>query len=101
MTSPSTFLNDRGRLIPKLLGDHIEQEAHIRLGVDGRLWRYVNGCYRPDGEAHARAMTRRLLGREVRAQHQVVPKRRITNISSGAISVVQLSGSDSSRPMTG
>lgn len=68
-TSPSMFLNDRGRLVPKLLGDHIEQEAHMRLGVDGRLWRYVNGCYRPDGEAHARAMTRRLLGREVRAQH--------------------------------
>lgn len=52
---------------PVKLGKFIEREAHLRLGPDGKPWRYVGGVYRPDGGDYIAQRVRDILGEEFRA----------------------------------
>ena len=59
----------RGAFIPARVGAALVAEAAIRLGHDRRLWRYVGGVYRPDGDDWARLRTRELVGEHFRRNH--------------------------------
>jgi putative DNA primase/helicase len=64
------FFEERhGRFLPSALGERAEQEGHLRRGPDGRLYRYHNGVYRPDGDAWLESFVREALGRDFRASH--------------------------------
>jgi putative DNA primase/helicase len=65
----SVFLRDKKDVNVARLAAHIRKEGHLGLGTDGRLYRYDHGVYRPDGDVHAKARTRELLGERVRARH--------------------------------
>lgn len=65
----SEFFTRNGAFIPPRLGARLMKEASIRLGNDHRLWRYVGGVYRPDGEEWARHRTRVVLGERFRKRH--------------------------------
>jgi putative DNA primase/helicase len=41
----------RGVFYPAPLGRALRARGHLRMGEDGRLWRYNGGVYRPDGDA--------------------------------------------------
>jgi putative DNA primase/helicase len=61
---------ERGKLVPERLGAVIEGEAHLRLGIDGRLWRYhQTGVYRPDGDTYVKSRVRHLTGDRFRRHH--------------------------------
>ncbi len=66
---PSRFFSDSGLIVP-LLGDAVRERGEIRVGIDGRLYRYAGGVFRGDGEAFARATVRQLLGERFRRRHQ-------------------------------
>lgn len=63
------FFSDRGALVVPQLAEVIQDAGHIRTGVDGRLYRYHHGVYRPDGEIWARARVRELLGDRCQRKH--------------------------------
>lgn len=52
----------RGGIVTAELGRRVRDDLGLELGADGRLWRYDNGVYRPDGDAWAKARTCGLLG---------------------------------------
>jgi putative DNA primase/helicase len=61
---------ERGKLVPERLGAIIEGEAHLRLGIDGRLWRYhETGVYRPDGDTYVKSRVRQITGERFRRHH--------------------------------
>jgi putative DNA primase/helicase len=59
---PETYFDDRKRFIASKLGEQLVHEAHLCAGRDGRLYRYEDGVYLPDGDAWARRRTRDVLG---------------------------------------
>lgn len=56
------FFGERGGVVASRLGEAIRSAGHLRVGIDGRLYRYADGVYRADGDAFVRARTRELLG---------------------------------------
>ena len=97
---PSTFFNDKGTLVTARLGEAIRQAGHLRVGADQRLYRYVRGVYRADGEAWARARVREALGDRVTRHHfaevvtwlhafpptvSVVPPEHLLNVENGLL----------------
>lgn len=63
------FFDQQRKLVTPRLGEVIRQAGHICTGIDGRLWRYEDGVYRPNGEVFARDQIRTLLGEECRRVH--------------------------------
>lgn len=63
------FFNDRGTLVVAQLAEVIQNAGHIRTGIDGRLYRYDEGVYVPDGEVWARARVRELLRDRCQRKH--------------------------------
>jgi putative DNA primase/helicase len=51
-------------------GAALKAVGHLRLGLDGQLWRYVDGVYRPTGDAWLRAESRRKLGEQFTARRR-------------------------------
>jgi putative DNA primase/helicase len=51
-----------GKLTPAQVGAGLKDLGHLRMGIDGRLWRYQGGVYRPDGDAWAAEQVRDLTG---------------------------------------
>jgi len=51
------------------LGSLVRALGHVRVGQDGRLWRYVDGVYRSDGDRFARIAAKRLLGDRSKRRH--------------------------------
>ena len=64
-------LDQQGKVVPGRLGELLEREGHLKLGTDGRLWRYRGGVYVDDGQAWARARIREILGPERFRNHLV------------------------------
>ncbi len=60
---------DESGFVPMRMGLAIRQAGHVRLGVDGRLYRYADGVYRGDGDAYARHFVRAQLGERTRRRH--------------------------------
>ena len=54
------FTGGDGLNVPKLAVP-IRDAGHIRLGIDGRLYRYSTGVYLPDGESFVRLLVRERL----------------------------------------
>lgn len=65
---PASYFDSAGLIVPKL-GSQVRTEGHVRLGIDGRLYRYQAGVYRADGEAFVRVRVRELLGARFRRRH--------------------------------
>ncbi len=65
----NVFFDQQRKLVTPRLGEVIRQAGHLRSGVDGRLWRYDGGVYRPDGDVFTRDQIRTLLGDECRRVH--------------------------------
>lgn len=65
--TPPWFVDDKFK--PALLADHLAAEAHLERGSDGRLYRYADGVYTPDGDDWIKTETRRLLGTAARRHH--------------------------------
>jgi len=61
--------DDKGKVNTARLGELLQAAGHVRAGVDGQLYRYDQGVYRPDGEAWARARVREHLGDKVTRYH--------------------------------
>jgi putative DNA primase/helicase len=55
------YVDRSGVHVPELAAD-AQGDTIIRRGRDGRLYRYADGVYRPDGEDYLRARCRDLLG---------------------------------------
>lgn len=56
-------------LTPAYMAAALSEYLHLRLGEDGRLWRYdPAGVYRPDGAAHVEDLARRMLGARATAR---------------------------------
>jgi P4 family phage/plasmid primase-like protien len=66
---PNYFFGERGRFIVALAAQLIQARGRVCLGTDGRLYRFENGVYRPDGEEFARVQTRKLLGEMWQQSH--------------------------------
>jgi len=58
--------DEGGKFVPAWAGDLLTRECRIVLGHDRRLWRYVDGVYRPDGDDWARARLKTLVGERFR-----------------------------------
>jgi len=65
---PGRFFGEGGLIVPRL-GDEIRALGPVVPGIDGRLYRYLEGVYRGDGEAFARGAVRRLLGDLFKRRH--------------------------------
>ncbi len=65
---PRRFFADSGLVVPRL-ANAIAAEARVAPGIDGRLYRYFAGVYRPDGDAFIRATCRRLLADLFKRRH--------------------------------
>jgi len=52
---------------PPTLGQYIESDGYLRIGPGKRLWRYVNGVYRPDGDEYIEQRVRDILHTDFRA----------------------------------
>lgn len=68
VVGPDTFF-DKQSLCVSCLGEHIERGARLTVGHDDRLYRYVDGVYRPDGGTYLRVQVRDLLGDRFRRNH--------------------------------
>lgn len=55
---------EQDKAIVKWLADKITTNGHFAQDAGGRLYRYVNGVYRPDGAALVKVQVKRLLERE-------------------------------------
>jgi putative DNA primase/helicase len=58
----AAFVDDHNHIVPSRLAEAIREADHVRVGHDGRLWRYEAGVYRPDGDRHVAGRVRELLG---------------------------------------
>lgn len=68
----SVFSDDDGKLIYPRIAEHLRRQAPV-FGLRDRLYRYVGGVYRPDGEARIRAQLSGLL----RERHSVHARREV------------------------
>jgi P4 family phage/plasmid primase-like protien len=66
---PAAFFTDRGRFVAPRLGELIQHAGHVRTAIDGRLWRYDRGVYRPDGDQWVRSMVREALAEQCARKH--------------------------------
>jgi putative DNA primase/helicase len=55
-----------GKFVPPKLGRLAEAAGNLRIGPDGKLWRYDGGVYRSDAEKWLAAFVRAALGDEFR-----------------------------------
>jgi P4 family phage/plasmid primase-like protien len=62
------YVDRTGVDVPALAADALG-DGIIRRGHDGRLYRYENGLYRPDGEDYLRARCRELLGHDFKRHY--------------------------------
>jgi putative DNA primase/helicase len=60
---------DGDKFLPARLGAHLEAETGLALGHDGRLYRYIAGAWRPDGDPWVKSRTRALLGEKFHRAH--------------------------------
>lgn len=65
---PDRFFKDKDLVVSRL-GTYVKEAGHIRVGVDGRLWRYHHGVYRPDGDLFTRVTVRSVLGAKCKSRH--------------------------------
>jgi putative DNA primase/helicase len=63
------FVGKKG-FVPPRMGKHLEAEGHIRLGHDGRLYRYDAGVYVADAEKWVGKRMRELLGEYYRKRQR-------------------------------
>lgn len=66
---PSRYFTREG-FTPSLLCEEIRAAGPLRLGVDGRLWRYQGGVFHREGEAFAASYTRQALGEKFKKRHR-------------------------------
>ena len=65
---PAAFFDSSGLLVPAL-AKVVAQGTALQLGIDGRIYRYRSGVYRPDGDTFVRARVRELLAERFRKRH--------------------------------
>jgi P4 family phage/plasmid primase-like protien len=65
---PAVFFDSSGLVVPEL-AKAVGEGSALRLGVDGRIYHYRSGVYRPDGDTLVRARVRELLGQRFRKRH--------------------------------
>lgn len=66
---PTKWFSKEDGLLVADVGDLIRDTGTIQLGHDGRLYRYVDGAYRPDGDTWAKIATRQTLGFKIKRRH--------------------------------
>ncbi len=66
---PSRWFSKEDGLLVADLGEEIRQAGTIRLGYDGRLYRYTDGVYRSDGDTWAKVAAKRALDYKVKRRH--------------------------------
>ncbi len=66
---PTKWFSKEDGLLVADLGEEIKTAGTIRLGYDGRLYRYHDGAYRADGDTWARIASRQALGFKVKRRH--------------------------------
>lgn len=67
---PERFFEKRDGLNVPKLALTIAEQSRIKLGVDGKLYRYKEGVYRDDGREYVRAWVRELLGEKYKRRHR-------------------------------
>jgi hypothetical protein len=67
--SAAEFFDSSGGLVVPRISDIIRLRGHLRHGVDRRLYRYVGGVYRGDGDGFVRSQVRTLLCERVKRRH--------------------------------
>lgn len=66
--SAGEYFGEQG-FVPARMGQRLQDEGRIRIGIDGRLYRFMDGVYRPDGEPWAASRVREVLGERFRRRH--------------------------------
>jgi putative DNA primase/helicase len=66
--SVGEFFNESGLKVKKL-GIIIRDLGHVEAGSDGRLYRYLDGVHRTDGDSFTRVRVREILGERYRRRH--------------------------------
>ncbi len=89
---PDSFFNIGGGLRTAMLGKFIKRRGPVYLGFDGRLYRYKNGVYQPDGEAFVCVEARLILDyrckgfhfadvlKWIKADHPKITDQPVTNV---------------------
>lgn len=67
---PERFFEKREGLIVPELAHEVARDSRVRLGVDGRLYRYAHGVYLSDGREFVKARTRTLLAEKYKRRHR-------------------------------
>ncbi len=62
------FTKDEGLIVPQLC-EAIASVVPIKLGLDGRLYRYVGGVYRGDRDAYVKGQVKVVLGERFKKRH--------------------------------
>src|SRR5271163_2917628 len=65
---PAAFFDSGTLVVPRIV-EALASETVLRMGVDGRTYRYVDGVYRSDGDTFVRTRTRELLGDKFARRH--------------------------------
>lgn len=65
----AAFFDRHEGFVPDRAARKISEATPIRLGSDGRLYRYTNGVFRSDGDHHVQHLVRELLGEKCRRRH--------------------------------
>ena len=65
---PGTLFDGRD-FVPQRCAQAVAETEIIRVHHDGRLFRYVEGVYRPDADPTIRVSVRELLGESFRKRH--------------------------------
>jgi len=63
------YFSAKGGFVPALLGRQVRMVGQLRVGLDGRLWRYEAGVYRPDGATFVAEFCRDALRSRFRRGH--------------------------------
>ncbi len=63
------YFSTKDGFVPALLGREVRAVGQLRVGPDGRLWRYKAGVYRPDGSAFVAEFCRDRLRTRFRRRH--------------------------------
>jgi putative DNA primase/helicase len=66
---PTRWFSKEDGLLVADLAETIKAAGTVRLGYDGRLYRYHDGVYRPDGDTWAKIATRHELGFKIKKRH--------------------------------
>ena len=67
--SPEYFFTAKGAIIPARLGWHIVTNSDLRLGTDGRIYRYQDGFYHREGDMWVKRTVQELVGEKFRKHH--------------------------------